>query len=136
DYGLYNVVGGLAIIFGLISSSMTASTSRFFTFELGKGNQKTLGDIFSTAFVIHVIIGLIVVALLESVGLWFLLCKMQIPAGREEAALWVFHSSVAGIFIGVINTPYTAVITAHERFYVFTYFALIDLLLKLLIVFL
>src|SRR5690606_21762835 len=66
DYGLYNVVGGLAIIFGLISSSMTASTSRFFTFELGKGNQKKLGDIFSTAFVIHVIIGLIVVALLES----------------------------------------------------------------------
>lgn len=136
DYGLYNVVGGLVVIFSLISSSMAASTSRFLTFELGKGNQERLSHIFSTAFVIHVIIGLIVVALLESVGLWFLLKEMQIPEGRQEAAIWVFHCSVAGVFIGIINTPYIAVITAYERFYVFTYFALIDLLLKLLIVFL
>ena len=36
DYGIYNVVGGFVTMFSLISNSLSTSTGRFLTFELGK----------------------------------------------------------------------------------------------------
>lgn len=36
DYGIYNVVGGVVAMFGLLSGSITNSITRFLTFELGK----------------------------------------------------------------------------------------------------
>ena len=38
DYGIYNVVGGVVAMFSLLSGSLSAATSRFITFELGKGD--------------------------------------------------------------------------------------------------
>ncbi|MGN0222629.1 MAG: lipopolysaccharide biosynthesis protein, partial [Muribaculaceae bacterium] len=37
DYGIYGVVGGIVGMLGFLNSSMSVSTSRFITFELGKG---------------------------------------------------------------------------------------------------
>ena len=39
DFGIYNVVGGVVAMFSVISGSLSASISRFITFELGKGDQ-------------------------------------------------------------------------------------------------
>lgn len=36
DFGIYNVVGGFVGMFSLISATLTSSTQRFITFELGK----------------------------------------------------------------------------------------------------
>lgn len=36
DFGIYNVIGGFVGMFSLISASLTSSTQRFITFELGK----------------------------------------------------------------------------------------------------
>lgn len=38
DYGINNVVGGVVSMFSLISNSLSASVSRFLTFELGRGD--------------------------------------------------------------------------------------------------
>jgi O-antigen/teichoic acid export membrane protein len=46
DYGIYNVVGGVIAMFGVVSGSISNAVSRFITFELGKGNKKRLNDIF------------------------------------------------------------------------------------------
>ena len=35
DFGLYSVVGGFVAMFAIISNSLTASISRFITYELG-----------------------------------------------------------------------------------------------------
>ncbi len=37
DYGIYNVVGGVVVMFGFLNGAMSASTSRYITFALGKG---------------------------------------------------------------------------------------------------
>ena len=42
DYGIYNVVGGVVAMFSILSGSLSASISRFITFELGKGNFTVL----------------------------------------------------------------------------------------------
>lgn len=38
DYGIYNVVGGVVAMFGILSGSLSAAISRFITFELWKQN--------------------------------------------------------------------------------------------------
>lgn len=49
DYGIYNVVGGVVTMFSMISGSLSASISRFLTYELGTGNKEKLQTIFSTS---------------------------------------------------------------------------------------
>ena len=35
DYGLYNVVGGVIVMFSFMNMSMTTATSRYLNYELG-----------------------------------------------------------------------------------------------------
>ena len=70
DYGIYNVVGGIVTMFQMFSGSLSAAITRFITFELGKGNRKKLRAIFSTAINIQLLLGLIIIVLAETVGLW------------------------------------------------------------------
>lgn len=134
DFGIYNVVGGLVSMFSLISGSLSASVSRFLTFELGRGDSERLRRIFSTAVWIFVAISIVVMLLAESLGLWFLNTHMTIPANRMVAANWVFHLSVAGFMLSLLTVPYNASIVAHERMSVFAYIGILDVLLRLLVV--
>ena len=82
DYGIYNVVGGVVAMFSVISGSLSAAISRFLTFELGKKDIVQLKKVFSTSVIIQFILALIVFTLIETVGLWFLNHKMNIPTSR------------------------------------------------------
>ena len=42
DFGLYTVVGGVIGIFSFIQGSMTASTQRYLSFEIGRNNKERL----------------------------------------------------------------------------------------------
>lgn len=39
DYGIYNVVGGIVAMMGILNGAMSVSTQRYLTFELGKGDM-------------------------------------------------------------------------------------------------
>lgn len=60
DFGIYNIVGGIVIMFLFFNSSMAASTSRFIAFELGKGNYEQLNKVFSVSVVNHLVIVFVV----------------------------------------------------------------------------
>ncbi|MBQ4408304.1 MAG: lipopolysaccharide biosynthesis protein, partial [Bacteroidales bacterium] len=89
DYGIYNVVGGVVAMFGILSGSLTSAISRFITFELGKGDIDKLKRIFCTSVNIQVILIAIITILMETIGIWFLNNKMVIPEERLAAANWV-----------------------------------------------
>lgn len=134
DYGINNVVGGLVTMFSLISNSLSASVSRFLTFELGRGDMERLKETFSTSLLIHLVLAGIVFILAESVGVWFLNTQMTIPAGRLYAANWVFQASILSFMFGLSSVPYNASITSHERMSAFAYIGMLDVVLRLLIV--
>ena len=54
DFGIYNVVGGVVVMFTVISGSLSAAISRFITYELAKDDQSKLNKIFSASVTIHV----------------------------------------------------------------------------------
>ena len=135
DYGIYNVVGGVVSMMGFLNASLAGATSRFITFELGRGDQKRLADTFSSALIAHIGIALVVVLVAETAGLWFVTHKLVIPATRMGAALWVYHLSIVSAAIGITQVPYTACVIAHERMGVYAYMEILNSVLKLLIVY-
>ena len=136
DYGTYGVVGGVVAMLGFLNASMSGATSRFLTFELGRGEKKRLADTFSSALIVHFGIALIVFVLAETVGLWFLTHKLVIPVGRMTAAHWVYQLSILSAMLGITQVPYNATIIAHEKMDVYAYVEILNVTLKLLIVYL
>lgn len=136
DYGVYNVVGGVITLLGFLTNSMSGASSRYITFSLGKGDMREMRRTFGNILSIHFLLAGVVLLLGETVGLWFVLEKLRIPADRMDAALWVYHLSVLTAMLGVVSVPYNAAIIAHERMGAFAYIGIVDALLKLVIVYL
>lgn len=132
DYGIYNVVGGIIIMFSVISASLSNSITRYITYELGKGNINKLKLIFSTSVNIQIIIALMIVTLTEIVGVWFINTEMNIPENRISAAFWVLQCSLFTFVIQLISLPYNAALIAHEKMDIFAYIGLLEAMLKLL----
>lgn len=139
EYGIYNVVGGFVAMFSVISGSLVSATSRFITFELGKGPHARVQDVYSTAIVVQIIISIIIVIIAEPCGLWFIDNKMDfgkdVPYERllqlKESARWVLHFSLAGFVVNIISVPQMAAITAHEKMSAYAYIGIVDGLLRL-----
>lgn len=136
DYGIYSVVGGVVAMFGFLNASMSGATSRFLTFEMGRGDFAKLRDTFSSALIIHIGIALVVLVVAETVGLWFLTNKLVIPEERMFAAHVVYQLSIVSMMVGVTQVPYNASIIAHEKMDVYAYVELLNVFLKLGIVYL
>ena len=136
DFGIYSVVGGIITMFAFINGGMVSATQRFITFEIGKGNIEKLKSVFSTSLQIHALISFIIVVLGETVGLWFLYEKMVIPEGRMDAAMWVYQCSIIACVVNIMSIPYNADIVAHEKMSAFAYISIIEVSLKLAIVYL
>lgn len=136
DFGIYNAVGGIVAVLGFINSAMTISTQRYLTFELGQSDVEALRQTFSSSLIIHGLLSIFILFLGETAGLWFLYEKMIIPAERIEAALWVYQFSIFTTLVSIMSAPYNAAIVAHERMSAFAYISVLEVLLKLAIVFL
>lgn len=135
NYGIYQVVAGVVMMFQFINNAMVASSQRFISYELGRGGGEQLQKVFSISVTVHFIIGGIIVILAETVGLWFLNAHLNIPAERMTAANWVYQCSVLSFFVSVISVPYNSCIVAHEHLNIYGIYGVIEVLLKLFIVF-
>ena len=121
DYGIYGVVGGIVAMMGFLNASMSGATSRFLTFELGRGDKERLANTFSSALIVHIIIATIVFVVAETVGLWFLCNKLVIPEGRMVAAHWVYQLSILSSMLSITQVPYNSSIIAHKKMDVYAY---------------
>ena len=136
NYGIYNVVGGMVAMFSMLSGSLSVTISRFITVEVGKGNKERLKAIFSTSVSIQIFMALVICLIAEIAGVWFLDNKMVIPADRLYAAHWVLQLSILTFVVNLISVPYNAVIIAHEKMSAFAYISILEVVLKLVIVYL
>lgn len=136
DFGIYNVVGGVVAMFSILSASLSASISRFITYELGRNQSNRLNIIFSTSVTVQLILACIILIFAESIGLWFLNYKMNLPAIRMDAANWVYQLSILTFIINLLSVPYNASIIAHEKMSVFAYISILEASGKLIIAFL
>ena len=130
DYGINNVVAGVVTMFSFLNNSMSSSTQRFLTFEIGKGNKEGLCRVFAAALNIHLGIALLVIFLAETIGLWFVNAKLVIPAERMVAANWIYQFAILSFCVNIIQVPYNATLIAHEKMSIYAYISILEVLLK------
>ena len=93
DYGIYNIVGGVVVLFTFINSAMASGTQRHLSYELGKKDEGNITEVFSACLKIHLLLAAVIFILAETIGLWFLNTQMNFPASRMVARK--IHSRVA-----------------------------------------
>ena len=135
DYGLYNVIGGMVTLFAFLRSSMSSSTQRFLAYEMGRGTYDSLRRVFSVCLTTHVLLALLLLVLAETLGLWFLNTQLNIPAGREVAAGWIYQFAVLSLCLQMVSLPYDADIVSNECMGYFAFLSILDAVLKLLFAF-
>lgn len=136
DYGIYNVVGGIVSMLSFITNSMAVASQRYYSYELGRGNDIMLNRLFMLSIYAYLGISIVVLVVCETIGLWFLNNKMNIPDTRMIAAHWVFQSAIFSFLISILTTPYISIIFAYERMKIYAYVAIIEAGLKLAVVYL
>lgn len=136
DYGTYNVVGGVVAMLSFINSSLAGGSSRFITFELGKGKDGNAEKMFRCSATIFYIFSIVCFVLLETIGLWFALTQLNIPEGRETAVFWVYQCSVITFIVSLLSVTYNALIIAQEHMGAFAYISVFEAITKLCILFL
>lgn len=131
DYGIYNVVAGAVTFLGFLSSAMSLATQRFLNVELGKKQGGNINKVFSMAFIIHAIIGFVIILLAETIGLFLINKTLNIPPERMVAANVAFQCVIFSTFFSVIQVPYNSAVFAYEKMDVYAYLSIFDVCLKL-----
>lgn len=134
DYGIYNVIGGVIATFGFLNTTLSTSTTRFITFELGKHNFQNLRTIFSNISAAHWLLAITVFILGESIGVWFLNTYIVLPENRLFAANIVFQCALGSFIMEILSVPYNGLIIAHEKMNAFAYISILEVILKLICV--
>lgn len=133
DYGIYNVVGGLAGMFTFFSSSLTNASQRYLNIALGKQDVQEASLIVRQHFTLYIVICLIVVVAAETIGLWFVCNKLVIPPARLDAAIWVYQFWVVSLSATLIGIIFNSQIIAHEDMNIYSYIGIYEGISKLVI---
>lgn len=111
DYGIYNVVAGVVVLFSFVNNAMATSVQRYLNFYLGKGDTEKTQEVYSKSLVIHGIICVIFIVLAETVGLWFVSQKLNIPDARRNAAFWCYQTAVVTTLANIMRMSYNAIVS-------------------------
>ena len=131
DYGIYNVVGGIVVMFAFLSRTLASASQRYFAYELGKKNYKKLNDVFCITVVLYIIVIAIIVLLAETLGIWFLHNKLIIPDDRMLAAEMIYQFSIVSFCFTILMTPYQALLIAREDMNVYAFVGILEAVLYL-----
>ncbi len=135
DFGINNVVAGVITMLGFLNASLGAASSRYITYDLGRGDLNAMKKTFGNILSLYTLLAVLVLILGETLGLWFMTTQLHIPSEREFAAFWVYQFSILSFLCSMTNVPYNSLIIAHERMSAFAYIGIGDAILKLLVAF-
>ena len=130
DFGLFNVVGGVVGLLTFFNRTMEKTTQRFLNIAMVKGDS-TLSSIFASSITVHLLIAVLFLFAGETIGLWFLNSKVNIPESRELAANIVYQATILSVVTSMVSLPYSAAVIAFERMTFFAIVSIVEVILKL-----
>ncbi len=131
NYGIYTVVAGFVSMLNFLSQSMAIAVQRFYSFALGKGDEKELNHIFSISFLIFLSLAVLIIIVGETLGLWFVTTQLVIPTKSYQAVIWVYHFSIFTFAISMLRIPFSSILFAYEDMKLFAIINVIESVLKL-----
>lgn len=136
DFGLYNTIGGVVLIFTFVNAALSSSTARFLAYELGKSDYSAYTKTFNISLVLHLSIALLFLLLAETIGLFFVNTYLNLPLDRMQAAGWVYQLSVISACVNIVRVPFNSWVIAFEDFTFYAYIGVVEAVLRVLFVFL
>lgn len=136
DFGIYNLVAGVIASFSFIANTIISANSRFLSFSIGLNDIAQLKKTFSLCVTSSIITALVLVIFCETLGLWWIFNKINIPDAKFFEAQIVFHIAVLNLFFTIVFTPFNALIISFEKMNIYAIVSVVNSLLNLLVVFL
>lgn len=133
DFGLYNVVGGILGLLGVVSGALSMTTTRFINYEMGK-KDGDVNRIFNICQYMHAGLALILLLLAETIGVYYVLKVLNVSPDKRADAMFVFQVSTVISCLGILNVPYSSLLLAFEKFGIEVAMSIFNTFLKLFIV--
>lgn len=130
DYGIFYAISGVVLMGTFLIPVVSSSLQRFYSYSLGKKDEKTLHSLFSISCNIIVILSVIILLVLEVVGLWYIDTHLNIPADKTDVAIWVYQAAIATFIFTIWLVPFTALIFSHEDMNIYAILSCLDCTLK------
>ena len=133
DYGVYMLVAGVIAMLSFVTNALVTTTQRYLSVYHGKQDKEGLHQVFGNSMLLHLLIGGAIALLLGVCGRWITYDILNIEAGREMAALWVYYAAIIMLLLSFITAPIRALFIARENIVYISIVDVIDGVLKLLI---
>ncbi len=136
NYGVYNLVAGVVVLFSFIDASLSSSTYRYLCVALGRNDHPGVERYFSAGLLVNVLLCPLLILVAETVGLWFISTCVDIPAGSFRSAMVVYQIAILTTCLQLLRVPFNAAVLAHEKMSFFAVTSIIEAALKLGVIFL
>lgn len=130
DVGIYSAVGSTVALVGVITAALSGTTTRFMNIEMGKEGGRP-SRMFNICHTVHLGGAALVLLILETIGIWYIRTKLNVPPGKEADAMFVFQVSTIVACLGIANVPFQSLFTVHEKFGIVALVDIINTLVKL-----
>ena len=123
DFGLYAVVGGMAMFLSFLNIQLAGAISRYYAYAIGEAKVavdpahglRECQAWFTTAVLIHTIVPLVLVTVGWPLGIYAIENGwIDVPAERLDACLWVWRFVCIFSFLGMVAVPFQAMYTAKQ----------------------
>ena len=133
DFGLYNVVGGILGLLGIVNGALSMTTTRFINYEMGK-KDGNVNRVFNICQYMHAGLALILLLLAETIGVYYVWNVLNVTPDKRADAMFVFQVSTVVSCLGILNVPYSSLLLAFEKFGIDAAMSIFNTLIKLFIV--
>lgn len=134
DYGIFALIGGVVSMLSFFTNSLVGSTQRFLSIYQGKGIIDELKRVFASSVLLHILLGLIVLIILESLTPFLFDGFLNIPPNRISAATIVYQQVVLMVYVSFISAPYKALLVSRENIVYTSIIDVADGVLKVVLV--
>ncbi|MDR2955362.1 MAG: hypothetical protein LBV43_09795 [Prevotella sp.] len=131
DYGIFNLIAGVIAMLSFLNAAMTVSTQRYLSYHQGTGDFEMQKKVFTNSWILHIIIGIIVVGLLLSLIPFLFDGFLNIPIDRVSVAKTLYYFMSIAVFFSIVSVPFTASLNAHENMLWIAIVNIIESMIKL-----
>ena len=136
DYGSYSLVWGILTLIVFANNTLTNASFRFLSYDNANEDKLVLHNTFAASKRAHLYAAIAIIFVAETIGLLYLIVWANIPVERVVAVNIAYQISLIIVAATVLQSPYCALLIAREKMNVYATIEIINVSLKLGLVYL
>ena len=139
NFGLFGVVGSLAMFVTFLNTQFSGALSRFYAFSIGRAKVaanpaeglENCRHWFTTGVLVHTTLPVLLVAIGYPIGAKVISSGwLTIPVEKIDTCVWLWRFLMISSFVAMVNVPFQAMYTAKQYIAELTIYSLVQVLIK------